>query len=189
MNWRASKIAPELVKMIDLQNIETVIDIGCGSGALGMEMLKVNQNIELTLFDYPEVIKITKNHINRKSLSGIVKTLEGDLLNDNIGSGYDLVLLSQVLHAYSIWDNLTILNKVFSAMNHGGTLVVHEYILDEKRTSPDYNALFSLNLLLNTSNGNIMTENDLWMLLTETLFSDFKRVDTEFGTSLIFGKR
>jgi ubiquinone/menaquinone biosynthesis C-methylase UbiE/predicted transcriptional regulator len=189
MNWRAAKIAPELVKMLNLRNVETVIDIGCGSGALGMEMLKVNPNIELTLFDYPEVMKIANKHVERKSLTGIVKSLEGDLLNDNIGSGYDLVLMSQVLHAYSIWDNLTILNKVFSAMNHGGTLVVHEYILDENRITPEYNALFSLNMLIHTSGGNVMTENDLWMLFKETLFSDFKRVDTNFGTSLLFGKR
>jgi hypothetical protein len=74
-------------------------------------------------------------------------------------------------------------------MNHGGTLVVHEYILDENRITPEYNALFSLNMLIHTSGGNVMTENDLWMLFKETLFSDFKRVDTNFGTSLLFGKR
>ena len=189
MHWRATKLAPEIVKNLDLKNIETAIDIGCGSGAIGMEMLKVNPNIDLTLFDFPEVIDITKKHIERKSLTGMVKTLEGDLLDDNIGSGYDLVIISQVLHSYSIWDSLAIMHKVFSAMNYGGTLVVHEFLLDEKRTSPEYNTLFSLNMLLNSGGGNVLTENDLWMLYKESLFSNFRKIDTSFGTALVFGRK
>ena len=187
IHWRASIQAPDIIRMLSLKNVQSALDLGCGSGVVGMEMLKVNPNIELTLFDSPEVIKIAKSHIDRKNLNGYVKTLEGDLLHDSIGKGYDLVLVSHLLRSYSFNDCLVIIRKVFDAMNMGGTIVIHEVLVNDNKYQPEYAAIQSLQLLVNTLGGDVLSETDVWLMFKESMFSKFRKVDTEFGTSLIFG--
>lgn len=189
VHWKAAIQAPEIIKQINLRNVESVLDLGCGTGIFGMEMLKVNPDIELTLFDYPEVIEIAQTHIDRKNLKGMVNTLSGDILTDNIGKGYDLVFLSQVLHNYSMNDNLHIIRKVFDSLNIGGTIVIHESLINGTKDEPEYQAIQSIHFMLLTLGGEILTETDLWLLFKESLFSNFRKEDTDFGSSLIFGTK
>lgn len=188
-HWRDNLFAPELVKMIDLSNVETILDLGCGTGAISMELIKQNPLIHLTLFDYPCIIERTHQHIERKSLGSQISVLKGDITKDDFGKGYDMVLISQVLHRFSVWENLNTLRKVFDALNPGGTVVIHEYLLSESRDKPALAALFSLNMLVTTDTGDVITETDGWLLLRESMFSDIKTEETSFGTYLIIGKK
>ncbi len=189
MNWRANRQAPEFIKNLDLSKVIRVLDLGCGSGTLGMEILKYNINIDLTLFDYPQIIQFTEKFIERKGFNGFVRTMPGDFLTDNIGDNYDLVIVSNVLRLYSFRNSLKILNKVFDALRRKGKVVVQESLFDNDRTSPLFATMQSLDLLLFTSEGDLYTETEIILLLKEAWFSNIQKHTTSYGSTIFIGEK
>jgi hypothetical protein len=85
----------------------------------------------------------------------------GDFHFDDIGSGYDLVLLSQVLHSHNPIENLALMGKVFDALAPRGTIAIHEFALANDLASPVPGALFSVNMLVNTPEGRSYTPREM----------------------------
>lgn len=189
MNWRANRQAPEFIKFLNLSKVMRVLDLGCGPGTFGMEILKYNINIDLTLFDYPEIIGFTRKFIERKGFNGLVRTKQGDFLIDDIGKNYDLIIISNVLRLYSFNDCLRILNKAFDALNYKGKVVVQEILLETTRISPIFGTLHSLELFLTTSNGDLLTEPEIILLLKEAWFSEIQKYSTSYGTTIFVGTK
>lgn len=189
MNWRANRQAPEFVKYLDLSKVMRVLDLGCGPGTFGMEILKYNINIELTLFDLPQVIEYTEKFIERKGFNGFVQTRKGDFLKDDIGNNYDLVIISNVLRLYPLRDVLKILNKVFDSLKRRGKVVIQEVLVETNRVAPTFAALQSLELFLIDGNGDLFTEPELTWLLKESWFSDLQKFSTTFGTTIFIGTK
>lgn len=188
-HWRANNFATDIINFSEQQHIDSVLDLGCGSGAVGMAFKSAYPNAKVTLFDFPNVIEKTKDYVERKSMTDSVNIIAGDMLIDDIGKTYDIVVLSHVLHSYSFWDCLTILRKVFDSLNPGGKVVIHEYLIKDTRDNPEFEALSSLNLLVVTAGGDVFTETDLWLLLKESMFSDLVKHETKYGTYVITAKK
>ncbi len=181
--------APDIVRMIDLNGVNKILDLGCGSGLYTMEFLKAKPAIKAVGFDYPKVIQLTKEHLHEAKMENTIETIAGDALTDDIGSGYDLVFISFLMHNYSLWDNVKLLQKVYDSMNRGGQIVIQEHIVEDNRTNPEDAVMLSLNMLINTSGGDCFTETDLWIMMKEAWFKDYKLVHTEFGTCLLSARK
>lgn len=188
-NWRANLQAPEVIKLSKLQDVERVLDLGCASGAFGMEVLKQKPGINLTLFDYPNVIEITNEYIEKKGLSDKIQTIGGDMFDDDFGRGYDTVILSNVIRSYSLMDSMIILRKVFDSLVKDGKVIIHEFLLEETRDKPEFSALLSLNMLVSSNRGDILTETDTWLILKESMFSNIRREETSFGSFVVIGQK
>jgi DNA-binding MarR family transcriptional regulator len=189
MNLTANRRAPEFVQYIDTAKVMKAIDFGCGSGSYGLELLKININIELVLFDYPEIVPFTEKFVERKGFSGFAKVMGGDLLSADIGNDYDLAIVSNVLRYFSFKDGLRILNKLFDALKRRGKIVVQETLIHNDRTSPLFATLDSLRLLLLTPNGDLLTETEIILMLKEAWFSDIKVYNTTYGSTIFIGER
>ena len=187
--WKSKIHAEPIVNLIDLRRVKKVLDLACGAGHYTVEFLRQNPNLQPVVFDYPRVINLTHEHIREAGMEEKVEFLSGDVMTDDIGSGYDLVFISNLIHSYSIWDNVRILQRVFDALNRGGWVVINEVIIDDARTSPTHSALFSLNMLLNTASGDCYTETDIWIMLRESWFSSIKSIKTDFETTLMMGRK
>lgn len=189
IHWRASLQAPDIVKMVNIQNVKSILDLGGGSGVYAMEFLRAKPSLDITIFDLPGVIPFTKKHLSENDMDGLIKTTKGDLLEDDFGSGYDLIFISHLLNDFSIWQNIKIIKRVYDSLNNGGKIVIQEYIMNDDRISPERCAILSLNMLVNTQSGDSYTETDLWIMLKEAWFKNVKRIDTEFGTGLMIGEK
>ncbi len=189
MNWRANRQAPEFVRFLDLSKVMKALDFGCGSGSFGLELLKQNINIELVLFDFPEIVPFTEKFVERKGFTGFPKIISGNLLTADIGKDYDLVIVSNVLRYFSFKNCLKILNKIFDALKRKGKIVVQETLIDNERTSPSFATFESLRLLLLTEEGDLLTETEMLLLLKEAWFSDIKIHKTSYGSIVFIGEK
>jgi ubiquinone/menaquinone biosynthesis C-methylase UbiE len=146
----ASLKVQNVMKRIGLKGVTTALDLGGGPGTYAIEMSK--RGIRVTLFDAPETIDVAQKIIRRERCKPI-RFMKGDFMTDDIGSGYDLILISQILHAYSATDNRYVLRKCKKALNVGGRIVIQEFPISNDRTYPPQSALFSVNMLVNTEGG------------------------------------
>lgn len=177
--------AEEVIKAIDLTGVKNALDLGGGPGTYCIELSK--KGISTTLFDQPETIKIAKDIIKETKTKDI-ELLGGDFFADDIGSGYDLVFISQVLHAFSEEDCIYIIKKAKDALNDGGRIIIQEFYINKKRTYPANSALFSINMLVNTDGGRCYSSPEIKKWLSA---AGFKKISSQLldDTVLISAKK
>jgi ubiquinone/menaquinone biosynthesis C-methylase UbiE len=171
MHNLASLKTKDVIKMIGLKGVETALDIGGGPGTYSIEMAKNGVNV--TLFDSPETIKIARKVIEKERIKSI-NFISGDFMSDDIGEGYDLIFVSQILHAYSEKDNLQLLRKCKKALRDGGRIVIQEFYISKDRTYPVQNTLFSVNMLVNTTGGRCYSPDEIQSWLLKVGLKDIK---------------
>lgn len=142
--------AAKVIKLINLKKVRKALDLGGGPGTYSIEMAK--KGIFVDLFDLPETIQIAREIIKESGVNKI-NFIEGDFLVDEISGKYDLIFISQILHAFSDENNIKILKKAANALNSEGRIVVQEFLINKNRTMPTKSALFSINMLVNTEGG------------------------------------
>lgn len=189
MHARACSRASELVDMLDFSGVSRVLDVGGGSGSYSMAFVRAKEGIRAMVFDLPNVIPLTKDYIEKERLSDKVETVVGNYNIDNLGSGFDMVFLSAIIHSNSFEENRNLIRKCSKSLNPEGQVVVQDFIMDEDRTSPHLGALFSLNMLVATESGDTYTESEVRLWMEEANLSDIIRKDTVFGTTLIIGRK
>jgi len=179
----ASLKAKDVTKAIGLNGVKMALDLGGGPGTYSVEMAK--RGVKVILFDHPDAIEIAKRLIVGKGIKD-VNFRSGDFTVDDIGRDYDLIFVSQILHAYSERDNLQILEKCRKALNKGGRIVIQEFYTSEDRTRPVHSALFSVNMLVNTQDGRCYSPREIKKWFLETGIKNIKQKLLE-DTVLIMG--
>ncbi|MBF0342977.1 MAG: methyltransferase domain-containing protein [Nitrospirae bacterium] len=167
MHNLASLKVKELFDVIDLYGVKSAIDIGGGPGTYAIEMAR--RGISVTLFDRQETIDIASEVITGAGVEGI-KFLPGDFTTHSIGSGYDLALISQVVHSGSIQENVELIKAVKDALNPNGKVVIHEFYIEDSMTQPFNSAMFSINMLVATEAGRCYTVGEMAGWLKEAGF-------------------
>lgn len=173
--------------LIDLENVKTVLDVGGGSGAYSMGFVRAKEGLTATVFDLPNVVGLTRGYIEQEGFVGKIDTVAGDFKTDDFGSGYDLVFLSAIVHMNSMAENERLIAKCVNALNPGGQVVVQDFIMDEDRTTPTIGALFALNMLVGTKQGDTFTADEIsgWMKragLTNITFKQGPKTGLVLGT-------
>jgi len=174
-----------LVRAIGLSRVKTMLDLGGGPGTNAIAIAR--QGVKATIFDLPATIAIARKVARREGVKGI-SFITGDFHADPIGTGYDLILISQIFHAFSKEENSALLAKCRGALNPGGRVVVQEFPINDARTSPPHSALFSVNMLVGTRNGRCYSPREMKQWLRETGFKDIVVKNLE-ETVLVLGKR
>ena len=173
----ASAIAPGLAKGIDLSQRKRLLDLGGGPGTYAIHFCLANPGLQATVFDLPGTKTFAEATITRLGVSGRVDFQAGNYLLDPVPGGFDAVWLSQILHAEGPEGCTAILGKAAGALNPGGVIFVHEFMLDKAMDGPEFPALFSLNMLLGTAAGQAYSEEQLRDMLARAGGSDIRRLD------------
>ena len=189
MHSRGLSQAPLDIGLLDLQDTSHVLDLGGGSGVFAMAFVQIRPDMRATVFDLPEVVGITRRYIEEAELTPRIGTLAGDYRTDDIGSGYDLVFLSAIVHSNSSSVNATLLRRCADALNPGGQVVVQDFVIDEDRVHPAGAALFALNMLVATSEGDTFTESEIREWMEAAGLVDVVRQDTLTGTAQVIGRK
>ncbi len=189
MHDRAKKQAPRQLEGIDLSGVQSILDVGGGSGAFSMEFIHRKPEIEATVFDLPHVVPITREFIHKEGYSDKINTCAGDYTLDELPAGFDLVFLSAVLHSNSLEDNSNLIKKCFSALHQNGKIVIQDWIMNDDRTQPASGAIFSINMLVGTEAGDCYTDQEVTEMLHAAGFKNISRVEFESGLSQVTAQK
>jgi len=189
MDRNARDRAPGVVRAVGASGRKRLLDIGGGSAGYSIAFCRANASLEAEVFDLPTVIGLTRQYVERAGLATRIKTRAGDLQTDNLGSGFDLVLVSQVCHSFSDGENLSLLKKCHAALIPGGMLAIQEFILEEDKTGPKFAALFALNMLVGTRAGNTYSEGEISDWMQKAGFKNIRHVRLPGPSGLMLATR
>jgi SAM-dependent methyltransferase len=131
----------------DFSNCFSLLDAGCGSGALAVEMTKIHPQLDATVVDLPQVCPITEKTITRMKASKKVKVIPADLTKDPIPGDYDVAFLSSIIQTLSPQQSRKVILNVGRTVKPGGWLYIFgSGILQDSRLSPQ--AAVEINLVL-----------------------------------------
>ena len=189
MNYRAVKVAEKLVSRLDLTGVKKVLDVGGGSGAYALAFVNTRPEIVATVFDMPGVITLTKQYIEESGMADRISTVTGDYHKDDLGTGFDLVFLSAIIHSNSPEQNRALIEKGAQALNPGGHIIIQDFIVNEDRIGPPFGVLFALNMIVGTKAGDTYTESEVETWLMQAGFTNITST-TGFGpTKVITGRK
>lgn len=177
----------ELMSRLALPGRRRLLDVGGGAGSYSILLAQHHPDLTAVVFDLPAVVAITREVVASYQLSDRITTQAGNYLEDDLGTGYDAVLLSNMLHQESPETCLRLLRKAAAALVDGGTLIVQLSFLNRDRTGPPWAVLQSLQLLLSYPGGRAYTTDDIQAMLPEAGFGrgDVKKLSLVAAESLI----
>ena len=142
--------AQETAKLLDSQSAMKVLDVAAGHGLFGITIAQRNPKAQIVAVDFPSVLAVATENAVRTGVSDRHFLLPGDVLEVELGTGFDVVLVPNFLHGFDRATNERILKKVYSALAPKGRVVVIAPSPNDDRISPRMAALFALMLLGNT---------------------------------------
>ncbi|WP_430811981.1 MULTISPECIES: methyltransferase [unclassified Carboxylicivirga] len=183
MHFRGMKQAPSQVANIDLENTDSVLDVGGGSGVYSMALIKQKPSLRATVFDLPSVAPIAKDIIENEGFTGKIRLHEGDYTQNELPTGFDLTFLSAIIHSNTADTNKALLLKCYKSLNPGGRIVIQDWIMNTDKTEPLQGAIFSINMLVGVKGGDCYSTNEVSQWMKDAGFTHITKHALDRGLS------
>lgn len=179
----------EVADKIDLSGRDRLLDLGGGPGTASIVFSRRHPGLRCTVFDLPGPLRIAAEQVAAAGMEDRIELAEGDFLADDIGSGFDVVYVSNIIHAFSADETAALLRKAFAALRPGGIAIVKDFFLENCRTRPARAARFSVNMLVGTRGGRCYTWDETEAILADAGFADCRRHVVARVSGLIVASR
>lgn len=185
----ASQLAPLVARSVDLAGRKKLLDLGGGPGTYAIHFCLQNPTLAATVFDLPTTRTFAENTIARFGLGDRIDFRAGDFDTDVIPDGFDVAWLSHVLHAEGPEGCLNMLRKGVAALQPDGIMLVQEFILNDAKDGPLFPALFSLNMLIGTSQGRAYSQAEIAAMMSAAGLHEVRRLPVELpnGAGILLG--
>jgi|SRR3990167_10908020 len=123
--------AKEIANLIPLsKGYKRLLDIGGSHGLHAIEICKKVPGLSAEVLDLKPVEQFAKKTIKNYKMIDRVKFRVGDLLKDDFGKNYDVILAFNMIHGFSPEMNYKLTEKVYRALNSDGIYVILDQIKD-----------------------------------------------------------
>ncbi len=183
MQERSHVLAPPTIASFRLpRQAIRVLDLGGGAGSYSIALARRHPALQGLVVD--QSVAVARRLIRQQGLTNRLRVQKGDLFTLPLATGFDVALLSNVLHDFDEKDNLRLLRRVQKALRPGGKLFIVEYFLNPSGTRPAEAAIFSLLMYAFTDTGRCYAWKDVEEWLTTAGFSRCRRhrVTSTIGT-------
>lgn len=181
--------ARELAAKLDLTGINRMLDVGGGPGTYCIELCRRRPELNATLMDRILPLDVARENIEAAGFEDRIERRLGDAITDEYGENYDLVLISQLLHAYGPAENARIVRKGAEALRPGGCMIINEFALLRGRNEPAQAAVFGVNMLVNTDEGRAYEACKIEGWMRDAGLVDLRREDLVCRSTLFHGTR
>ena len=185
----AALSAPETAAAVNLSGARSMLDIGGGPGIYAIEFARHWRQLRAVIFDGADTVKVARENIACAGLADRISVKPGDAFRDDLGTGYDFILLSNIVHVYSPEDNRRLIKRAAQALAPGGRLGIKDFILDPGRTGPAKGSLFAVNMLVNTDGGDCYTVAEMQQWLRHAGLRPAGTVKLKPPSQLVLGRR
>jgi 2-polyprenyl-3-methyl-5-hydroxy-6-metoxy-1,4-benzoquinol methylase len=155
---------------------QRILDIACGSGVNSFVLAQADPDARVTAFDFPDVLKVTRQIAEAMGVAKQVEFQSGDVLSSDFGTDcFDIVLLGKILYYFDANHAAEILTHVHSALKKDGLIVISTYIGDDQSCRNQQAAMAALQLFIFAPQSHVYTFSEYRDLLRQVGFSGVSR--------------
>ena len=165
-----------------------LLDVGGCSGVFSIALAERHPDLACTIMDLPAVCELTTGYVQERGLQERIDTHATDMFRDPWPHGYDAVFFSNIFHDWRKVTCLALARHAFGVLSPGGTINLHEMLLNDDGSGPRTAAAFSVLMALSTQ-GQQFTYAELESLLAEAGFVDIECRSTSPVYSIVRGRK
>lgn len=136
--------ARQLARNLHLGGAATLLDVGGGTGAFAISLCKKNPELRATIVDFPNVATLGQEYVAQAGLMDRITYQPGNALETDWPGGQDVVLMSYLFSGVPGVTHDGLLAKALAALNPGGRLLIHDFVVRADRSGPVLAALWQL---------------------------------------------
>ena len=189
MSYATAQTLADHLKLAKAKNEVRVLDLAAGSGIWGIVLAQASARVRVTAVDWAGMIPTTKRITQKFGVGARFKFSEGDLLEADFGSGYDIATLGHILHSEGEERSRQLLKKTFRALKSGGTIAIAEWLVNDERTQPLPPLMFAVQMLVNTEKGDTFSFNEIKSWLEEAGFKKVRKLEAPGPSPLILATK
>src|SRR6478672_182138 len=189
MSYPAAQKLAEHLKLSKAKDKIRVLDLAAGSGIWGIALAQKSPRVRVTAVDWAGIIPTTKRITQKFGVRDRFDFIEGDLLQANFGSGYDIATLGHILHSEGEKRSRELLKKTFRALKGGGVIAIAEWLVNNERTEPTHALMFAVQMLVNSEKGDTFSFSEIKSWLGEAGFEKVRKLDAPGPSPLILATK
>lgn len=167
-----------------------LLDLGGGHAVHSIGLCRKYPQLSAVIFDSAQALEVGRELIDAAQLNERITVQAGDFVTDALGSGFDLVLLFNIVHGFQAEQNLALLTKVRAALNPGGRVVIGDQLVGQGGIPVANLAtrLFGI-AFYQFAGGQAYTYDELRAILTQAGFGDIRlKRSLKAGGVLLFAE-
>lgn len=173
----AMLIAPALARRLPLRACATLLDVGGGAGSYAIAFCQRYPRLRATVLDLPTVTPITRSTVGSYGLSDRITVADGDFTAGPPPQRFDAVFISNILHSHSPEENQRIVANAWACLAPGGCIIVRDLLMGRAVTSPEFGAVFAVNMLLHTRGGRCYSLQEIAAWLAAAGFTGLRHIE------------
>ncbi|TRD12006.1 methyltransferase domain-containing protein [Erythrobacter insulae] len=139
-------VADEVIGAFSFPKNGRLLDVGGGHGEFLRRVGAAYPEIELGLFDLPEVANAAREPLGRDVGQARLTCHPGNFFEDQVPQGYDIVSLVRILHDHDDEPAMALLRNIRASLAPGGRLLLAEPMAGIPGVEPMGDAFFGLYL-------------------------------------------
>lgn len=186
MRAMGAQMARRVAAALDLDGVSRMLDIGGGWGHFSKAMCAENPELSAVVLDTPTVVERAESELVGSGFEDRIEFLPGDYLETDYGSGFDVVLLANILHQETADRAEKLVRRAAEALANGGRVVVVDFAIDQEQRQHVVGALFAINM---RSFGDTWTESHIRGWMASAGLASFERRDLGPDRWILVGAR
>lgn len=131
-------------------DVDRLLDVGCGSGVYGIEIARAHPELQVTLLDLKEMAVEAGKQVEIAGVGSQVSTAGVNMFEEDWPTGHDAHFFANIFHDWSEETCAILAAKSFAALPSGGRIILSEILTDDDHAGPWHAASFSLMMLTGT---------------------------------------
>jgi SAM-dependent methyltransferase len=183
----------EVLRLVCLPaSARRLLDVGGGHGAYSVAFCRRYPALTATVLDRPQALTTAHAHVSSAGLLERISLRAGDFLAGELGEGYDVALLFNIVHGFTDEQNRSLVSRAARALRPGGLLVLAEQLAG----GPSGGAAHAVQQILGLSyyhllQGQLYSFETVADWMRSAGLSSVRRVESLLlpGTALVLGSR
>jgi SAM-dependent methyltransferase len=188
MDCRGVYLGQRAAEAVDLRSRRALLDIAGGSGVYACAFAARYPHLRASVLEKPPVDGVARRAIGERGFTDRVDVVSMDMLAAPLPRGYDVHLISNVIHDWDTPRVRLLLASSFAALEPGGLLIVHDAHLDADKRGPLPVAAYSV-MLMHSTEGRCYSVAEMDALMRDTGFDPARFIPTAADRSLVVALR
>ncbi len=124
-------LAEQLANLLDLRGVKSLLDLGGGSGVVSFALLRKQHDLTSVVVDVENVCQAGREIASENQLEKRITYLAADFLQDDLPTGFDMVMLCDVGSFSDI-----LFRRIYDVLNLKGHLVIVDKFASSRTSAP-----------------------------------------------------
>jgi ubiquinone/menaquinone biosynthesis C-methylase UbiE len=180
------RIARRVAEHLDIGNARRMLDLGGGFGQYSVALCTLHPGLHATVLDVPEVVEVARRELTGSGFEDRIDFIGGDYHSTEVGGGYDLVLLANILHQEPVPQAAALVRRAAETLIPGGRVAMVDFQIDDDQREHPFGTLFAINM---RSFGDTHTEPTIRSWMEAAGLNAITRTDLDPDRWLIVGRK